>query len=75
MKGITLYYRDLNGRNSTISADSDARPIIYDFCKEMSMQENNNECEIQMLVIDGVCMYNSLVNDPVTWEDLVGYFA
>ena len=70
-----IYFKDANGEHHQYAADENGRPVIFDFCKEMSEMENNSEFEIEMVVANGICLFNSLNQDPISWEDLMNLFA
>ena len=75
MLNYCIYFRDANGEHHQYVADENGRAVVYDFCKEMSELENSSDFEIEMVVANGICLFNSLNQDPIAWEDLMELFA
>ena len=75
MMNYCIYFRDDKGKHHQFAADKNGKQAIYDFCKEMSEMENSDKFEIEMVNADGICLFNSLNQDPISWEDLLNLFA
>ena len=68
---IVIITRDINGcRNRHTMTDT---AEAYNWCR--SMADNEPDTEILLVAIDGSWVYSALLNEPLDWEDLVGFFA
>ena len=67
MEEVTIVTRDINGKRTDHHMRWDG------VCKYI--QENfTDEDEILLVIVEDYCIY-SLLNDPITREDLIGFFA
>lgn len=70
IKVVQVHTRDINGQRDTFHAPE------WDVCEVFSGEEFSEDLEIQMVFYDGACIYSALGSDhPITWEDLIGFFA
>lgn len=67
---VDIYMRDINGQR-VIQTIPDMS-LVCQFVEEL---ENRDEEEILMVVVDGICIYSQLGNNPITWDDITGFFA
>lgn len=69
--GILVYLRDINGNRSHLFCKNleEFNKIEWEKC-----YDDENE-EILMVIYDGQCIYNALINDKIHLEDLIGFFA
>ena len=65
---VEILIRDINGRKITIPLDWD------DVCASINEYASEDE-EILLITCNGTCIYSQLGNDPITWEDVSGFFA
>ena len=65
---VEIYYRDIDGSAGYIEFDYLAGNRYY--FKTMSEDE-----EIILVLFNGTCIYSALTAEPITWEELGGYFA
>ena len=42
---------------------------------EVSFAEDEEDLEIMMVFTENQCIYNALRDDPITWDDLRGFWA
>lgn len=75
MSEIKIYLRDYCGRHEAETFKS--RGDAYEFINEKIEEYNdvNEVFEIQLVIVDGVCVYSELANDKITFEELRGFFA
>lgn len=71
---VTIYIRDINGKRQVLTI-----PDISFVCEFIENHINpdvtTGEEEILMVYVDGTCIYSALGNDPITWDDIKGFFA
>ena len=67
---IDIFIRDINGKRFRRHFLGETQFIEYDWS-----WFDDETYEIQAVVWYGHCIYNSLVNDKINFEDLRGFFA
>ena len=67
---VEIYVRDINGKHSIWQFDwSEGSSDFY------QIAETSAEEEILLILFNGTCIYSQLASGPITWEDVVGFFA
>lgn len=66
---IIIVLRDVNGKRYRWSFQNEQQ--AYKAC----VKDITEEDEILIVIQDGVCVYSALQSNPITAEDLVGFFA
>lgn len=67
---VKILTRDVNGKQDTISLEwSNVCSYIEKHLDELE------EMEILMVLFNETCIYSQLGHDPITWEDLTGFFG
>lgn len=69
---VTILLRDFNGTWWEISGN---REEVYKELIEEVSKDCDTEEEIMLVSVDGMMIYNSLSMDPISFEDLVAFFA
>ena len=69
---VTILLRDFNGKWWEISGN---REEVYKELIEEVGKDCDAEEEIMLVSVDGMMIYNSLSMDPISFEDLVAFFA
>lgn len=67
---VEIHTRDVNGKRTIHKI-----PDISLVCQFVEELENPEEEEILTVLVTGTCVYSSLGNDPITWDDIKGFFA
>jgi hypothetical protein len=67
---VDIHTRDVNGKRIMHRI-----PDISLVCEFVEAIENPDEEEILAVFIFDTCIYSKLGNDPITWDDIVGFFA
>ena len=67
---VEILIRDINGNPSVISLKWSEICEFINNCTPMLSDE-----EILLITCNGTCIYSQLGNDPITWEDVSGFFA
>jgi len=73
MSRIKFVVRDRNGK--WLEREYDSRDEAYQYCLLMTGIDENLAEEVMYIIVDGICVYSSLMADSVDWEALVGWFA
>ena len=68
MEEVLIVTRDINGKRTDHYMHWDQAYVYVD-------DYLTDEDEILMVVVEDSCIYSSLFNDPITREDLIGFFA
>ena len=74
---VEIHTRDVNGKRM-IHTIPDVS-LVCDYVKELddarTPDNPRDEEEIMMVCVDEKCIYSQLGNDPITWDDITGFFA
>lgn len=72
---VVIHTRDVNGKHILHKMPDISQ--VCEYIDEMLLSPNSSagEEEILMVVVDGICIYSQLGNDPITWDDILGFFA
>lgn len=68
MEEVIIVTRDINGKRTD-------HYLHWDGVCSYIQENFTDEDEILMVVVEDSCIYSSLFNDPITREDLIGFFA
>ena len=67
---VEIHTRDCNGRHTWWQINWDAGDdAIY------QIAETSADEEILLITYNGVCVYSGLCDEPIIWEEVVGFFA
>ncbi|MGM9554812.1 MAG: hypothetical protein ACI3V2_10930 [Faecousia sp.] len=66
---VKILVRDVNGKQETISLE------WSDVCSYVESHLDELETEILMVLFNEICIYSQLGHNPITWEDLTGFFG
>lgn len=69
---VTILLRDFNGTWWELAG---SREEVYKELIEEVDKDCDAEEEIMLVSVDGMMIYNSLSMDPISFEDLVAFFA
>ena len=74
MEEVTIITRDVNGKRTKLEYLWDS---ICSFINGHGGIEANihDDDEILLILVDGICIYSGLTDNPITWEDVSGFFA
>ena len=67
---VDIHTRDINGKR-TIHKIPDIS-LVCEFVEEL---KNPDEEEILVVIVADTCIYSQLGNEPITWDDIKGFFA
>ena len=67
---VDIHTRDVNGRRTIHTI-----PDISLVCNFIDELEGKDELKILMVFVYDTCIYSQLGNDPITWDDITGFFA
>lgn len=67
---VDIHTRDVNGQRVVHTIPD--MSLVCNFVEDL---ENRDEVEILMIFVSGTCIYSQLGNDPITWDDITGFFA
>lgn len=67
---VEIHTRDVNGKRQCHRI-----PDISQVCEYVEELENRDEEEILMVFVCDSCVYSALGNEPITWDDIIGFFA
>lgn len=75
MSSIRIYLRDCNGKNEvkTFNNRGDAYGFVNETIEEYD--DVNDVFEIQLVIVDGACVYSALANRQLNFFELRGFFA
>ena len=68
MEDVMILTRDINGKKTShnIAWDKVAK-YVYDMF--------DDEDEILLVTVEGTCIYSALESNPITKDDLIGFFG
>lgn len=67
---VEIHTRDINGTSSVMTLR------WGDIYNHINTHINDlEEEEILLVVYEGTCIYSQLGNEPIDWEDILGFFA
>ena len=66
---VEIYVRDINGKRDFYRLDWQYSSDFIDLSK------TSEDEEILLILFNGTCIYSQLTSGPITWEDVVGFFA
>lgn len=69
---IVVCLRDINGKRTKLKFDYFTEAYMY-FYRCITRKEE--EEEILYVTIDGACVYSSITDGLIFYEDLIGFFA
>lgn len=73
---IKIIHRDINGKTTVFTTNA---PHTISFNKAYSYAikatVEHAEDVILFVSIDQACAYSALTDEPIDWEDLIGFFA
>lgn len=67
---IKIAVRDINGKRSIYRFENRS-----DLLQFLNTHIPTDDDEILLIIWSGTCVYSQLGNNPITWEDVSGFFA
>lgn len=67
---VTIVTRDVNGQRIIHKS-----PDMTLVCELVEDIEDKDELEILFVIVDNICIYSQLGNNPITWDDITGFFG
>ena len=69
MEEVVIVTRDINGKRTTHHLWWN--DVLLNYIEETFTDED----EILLVIVEDTCIYSGLTEDPITTEDLIGFFA
>jgi len=69
---IIVCLRDINGKRTKHKFDYFTEAYMYFY---RCIQRKEEEEEILYVTVDGACVYSSITDGLIFYEDLIGFFA
>lgn len=74
MEEVTIITRDVNGKR--IKLEYSWGSVCHFINGHGGIEANiRDDDEILLILVDGICIYSGLTGDPITWDDVTGFFA
>lgn len=73
MGQVKIFMRDANGRRYTMMMPWE--DVNVELVEQRTAGEISDEDEILLVLVGGTCIYSALTNDPITLDDLTGFFG
>lgn len=73
MEKVKIFMRDINGRRYMMSMRW--WDVSVELSKQVTTGEISEEDEILLVLVDGACIYSALSDNPITLDELTGFFG
>lgn len=67
---VEIHTRNINGKRTMHKI-----PDVSLVCQFVEELKKPDEEEILLVLVTGTCVYSQLGNEPITWDDITGFFA
>ena len=68
MEEVVIITRDVNGERLN-------HYLVWDKVAKYAYDMRHSDDEILLVMVENICIYSELEANPITWDDIVGFFG